>query len=101
MTHRIYKYPVRITDVFSIDMPAGAQLLRAMAQGDSPQLWALVDPERRTDRRYFRLVGTGHPIDDATAERLKYVDTFMLEDGALVFHLFETPVPSNSEEQGK
>lgn len=87
---KIFKYPVR-PGRFTLEMPEGAQPLRAMVQGDGgqPQLWALVDPSRPMTTRCFCAFGTGHEIDQADVPRIAFIDTFMLDGGALVFHLFE------------
>lgn len=51
-------------------------------------VWALVNPEEPTERRPFRLAGTGHPID-YEADDLRFVGSFQLDGGTLIFHLFE------------
>lgn len=97
---RIYKYAV-VPGEFSITAPVGAKPLRAMAQGDGgePQLWMIVDPAAPPMTYRFRSYGTGHDILDI--EGLAYVDTFMLEGGSLVFHLFEVlPNEGTGEEKG-
>lgn len=83
----IWKYNVGVSDMFSIMMPKGAQILAVQAQRGIPQLWALVDPDQETELRYFVLFGTGHPITNA--DKLQYIGTFQVEQGTLVFHLFE------------
>ncbi len=62
---RIYKYPVT-PGSFTLEMPRGAQPLRAMVQGDGgqPQMWALVDPSQPPRMRAFRCYGTGHDIQE-------------------------------------
>lgn len=83
----IYKYPIEVTDDQTIWMPRGAQVLSVQCQSGRPCAWALVDIEQPKEARRFTLVGTGHPcevLDDA-----KYVGTFQMHDGALVFHLFD------------
>lgn len=69
-----------------IEMPRGAQILCVQAQRDSPQLWALVDPNAPKVTRVFRTYGTGWDFD---ATGLSYVGTFQLGGGSLVFHVFE------------
>lgn len=85
----IHKYTIPFTDDFTIQLPDGAQPLRAMVQVGQPHLWAIVDPDRKKYPRHFRLIGTGHPIAEEDFSYLDFVDTIMLEGGALVFHLFE------------
>ena len=83
---RIWKWPLQITDRQAQMMPAGAEVLTVQMQGHQPQLWALVDPEKPRGLRHFQAVATGEPFDD---EGMKYVATFQINGGSLVFHLFE------------
>jgi hypothetical protein len=82
----IWKFPLRITDVQTIALPMGAQILTAQAQGDELQLWAIVDPHELGERRTFRLETTGIPIAIGPA---RYIATFQLHGGLFVGHLFE------------
>jgi hypothetical protein len=88
---RIYKYPIgprAISDHVAIEMPKGARVICVQVQREVPCLWASVNPdEKMTEARHFRIVGTGHDYEAGAMSR--YVGTFQLEGGALVFHLFE------------
>lgn len=89
----VYKYPVSVHDIFTLELPEGARVLTVQAQGGAGVfLWALVDPDAPVEERAFRLAGTGHPINETNV--LKYINTFQLQGGALVFHLFEMIQPS-------
>lgn len=83
----VYKYEIPMGDLFSVPMPAGAQILKFAKQHDALCIWAIVDTAAELETRVFRLAGTGHEIDNASS--LSYIDTVLLSDGALVFHLFE------------
>ncbi len=87
MTKTVWKFQFNPEDLLSIQMPAGAKLLHVDVQGGQPCIWALVDPAAPTENRNFRLAGTGHPIEAVDCE--VYFGTFMLREGALVFHLFD------------
>lgn len=90
MTQRIYKWGVPVKDDFTIELPEDARVLTVQTQGGiggAPQMWVLCDPNAKKERRRFRVFGTGHPVE--SDDDLEYVGTFQLEDGALVFHLFE------------
>jgi len=80
----IWKYEVR-PDEFTVEMPNGAQVLTVQIQGESVQMWALVDPDAERVQRTFVTYGTGHPIMNAS--ELVYIGTF--QPRPLVFHLFE------------
>lgn len=67
-------------------MPAGASVLCVQIQIATPCLWAIVDAEAPKVERWFRIYGTGHPMNkDSHAGN--YVGTFQY--GPLVFHVFE------------
>jgi hypothetical protein len=85
ITARVFKYPVSLTDTFTVSMPELSTMLTIQMQNGKPYMWALVDPESSLVERRFRLAGTGHPIN----ERVGYVGTFQLGGGSMVFHLFE------------
>jgi hypothetical protein len=88
-TRTVWKYAMPFgsgPDTFSIEMPAGADVLTVHVQNGAPQIWALCDPTAPDETRHFRIAGTGHPI----GEDIKgYVGTFMVAGGSLVFHVFE------------
>jgi hypothetical protein len=85
MSRTVWKFTAPVQDQFAISMPIGAKLLSADIQEGIVCIWALVDPEEGLETRNFRLAGTGHPI----AEHVHFLETMVLHDGALVFHLFE------------
>lgn len=71
----------------AVTMPEGAELLSVHEQWGELQLWALLDPTRPSEIRQFRIFGTGYPIDNV--DNLHFVGTALLEQGSLVFHVFE------------
>lgn len=90
MTKKVYKYEFPIQDIITIGLPVGAMILAVQEDGKTgnPCIWCLVDPnESAIEQREFRLAGTGRPIEDADDHR--YVGTFQMHRGELVFHLFE------------
>lgn len=83
----IWKFPLPTTDEGSVlEMPIGAEVLTVQTQTDRPQLWAVVDPFADTELRTFRTYGTGHPIEHDPG---RYVATYQLHGGGLIFHVFE------------
>ena len=84
----VFKYPVPLGDYFKLALPKGARVLSVDVQYGQPQLWALVNPDHKTEDRLFRFAGTGHPIEEAPA-RLEFVATFQMKAGSLIFHIFE------------
>lgn len=72
-----------------LEMPAGAEVLAVQVQGETPCLWAKVDPNLAKEARKFFIVGTGKAFPEGADE---YIGTFQMRDGALVWHLFEGDV---------
>jgi|21_taG_2_1085346.scaffolds.fasta_scaffold22647_3 hypothetical protein len=89
MSQAVWKYPLQVTDEQIIEVPVGAEPLKAEMQNDELCLWMLVNPEVSTVKKKVHVHGTGHPVSDFVT-RSDYVDSFMLHDGALVFHVFVT-----------
>lgn len=94
---RIFKYPLpmevdgplaRWKGRFEIELPVGAEILTVQAQGNVPVLWATVDPEAPKEKRKMLLLNTGAEIPP-DASYTRYIGTYQLNGGGLVFHLFE------------
>ncbi len=81
----IYKYT--LTPQCSFDIPKGSTILHVGEQHGDAQMWVMVDTDNKTERRSFRSYGTGHVMPDNPG---KYIGTFLIEGGGLVFHIFET-----------
>jgi len=82
---RVYKYPLELTaHPQSVTMPGDAAVVHFAMQGDTPTIWAIVDPiSSAREMRNFVIRGTGHDLD----EELHYIGTAF--HGPLVWHLFE------------
>jgi hypothetical protein len=85
---KIFKYPLEITDTQFIELPLGAEILTAQLQGNQLCLWAMVNtsPNAITKNRRIEIIGTGNPTPIGD---LKYISTFQIMDGSLIFHVFE------------
>ena len=83
----IYKYPFPVDENFKIVFPKDAIILCAQIQHGTPCMWAIVNPDGEIVTREFTVMGTGHKRDDI--DSLNYIDTFQLEGGSLIWHLFE------------
>jgi hypothetical protein len=70
----------------TIEMPAGAKILSLQTQHNEPQIWALVDTHAPKESRTFRAVPTGADFID---DEMTYIGTFQINNGSLVFHIFE------------
>lgn len=88
---QIWKWTLEVTDAQSLKVPQDAQLLDVQVQGEMPQLWALCDESKPKVDRHIAIYGTGKPIPNQPG---KYIATFQMRGGALVFHVFEVEAVS-------
>ena len=98
---KIYKYKLETTLTQEVEMPRGAQVLCIQTQDEIPCIWALVDPTENTTSRTFEIFGTGWDVPtnslfdhdglgpESIEDRRRYVGTYQLRKGELVFHCFE------------
>lgn len=84
----IWKYPLELAEKQTLQTPLGAQILSLQVQRGVPTLWILVDPDSPKVSRTLWMVGTGYPVPAAAASGT-FIGTYQVEDGALVFHIFE------------
>lgn len=83
----IWKWPLEVTSVQELKMPAGAKILCVQVQDELPVLWALIDPnEPKIVQCRINVIGTGHRIEGDPG---RYISTFQMAGGQLVFHAFE------------
>lgn len=86
----VWKFPIEIVDLQSVEMPANAEILHV---GVDPLgqacLWALVDTHDDKAHREIFLTGTGHHLPDGGII-VKHVGTFNW--GAFVWHAWEPAV---------
>jgi hypothetical protein len=87
MKKTIWKYELT-PDKLSIEMPKDAEILSVQMQNDIPCVWALVNPENKVKEKVIEIFGTGHEMYCDGISR-KFIGTFQMHGGLLVFHLFE------------
>ncbi len=81
----IWKFPLKVEDEQTINMPIGAKILCVQMQGNVPTLWAVVDETAAKEPKKIYCHGTGHYINpDATV----YLGTVQMLGGGLIFHFF-------------
>ena len=88
MKKQIWKFPIHTNNII-VEMPKDAEILTIQTQNETPCIWALVNPENAKELRHFEVYGTGHDIHCYCDIECKYINTFQLDGGSLVFHLFE------------
>lgn len=101
---RMYKYSKptsELSDEIWMTMPVGAVIRAVGNQAESLCFWAEVEQrETRTAVRYFRVAGTGHPLEPARYyewKEMHYLGTVQFLSGNLVFHIYEL-IPVESKE---
>lgn len=84
MPKTIWKAALKPTDIQTIEVPAGAELLCAREQHEQICVWFRCDPAAPKETRDIAIVGTGNPAP----EDGQYLGTASLSGGALMFHVF-------------
>ena len=84
---RIFKYPIEITDIQDLILPADSKILSFQFQNGMPCIWALVHTAAGTPdvRRRIHIYGTGHPI----IQQGQFVGTVQQPNSPFVWHLFD------------
>ena len=81
----IYKYPIKVTDLQTVQMPDLAQILCVQKQDGIICLWARCFSENELKPRSISVAGTGNPIDGNYFH--KYIGT--VQDDPFIWHVFE------------
>lgn len=82
----IHKFSLQQEPLQGIWIPKDATILTVQVQRNIPCLWVLLDPDADKVLRKIVIVGTGQEFPE---EGLRYIGTFQLFEGSLVFHVFE------------
>ena len=80
----IYKYPLNMLDEQTIIIPENHKILCVHMQGQTPCMWAMVDPNKTNISLKILVYGTGTPIVDP--EMLSYISSIQI--GFFVWHIF-------------
>jgi hypothetical protein len=87
MSTHIFKYEIHITDAVScIELPVNSKICDINNQGNEIFIWCLIDIHAEWEKRYFKIIGTGHQIK--TCEHLHFLKTVHMPN-SLVWHIFE------------
>lgn len=82
----IYKYILPVIDEQTILLPVGYRILSVQNQNDYLSLWAIVGMGVEREEVYFRIFGTGQPINTEDLEGLTYLGTVQIK--GMVWHVF-------------
>lgn len=92
---RILKYKIDVTGKQVIKLPADSEVLTVQVQNGVPHIWAKVYDEEsilkahgeyKEEEHHISSYGTGNEIKNSCG---RYIGTYQLDEGSLVFHVFE------------
>ena len=83
---KVFKYPLQILDEQFVHMPKDAIILCVQVQRGVPCIWASCDPDNTVIKRRIITYETGNPM---RLNHGKYIGTYQMDSGMLVFHVFE------------
>lgn len=86
----VYKFELPFDGTNEINLPKNAKILRIEWQRSSVYLWALINPENSTEKRYFYGALTGEKLPPEIAEcNPRYINSIFPDAHAFVVHYFE------------
>lgn len=83
----IWKFPLKMQGVQTLDIPEGAVILHIELQYGQVCVWALVNPKAKKTHRTFAMYGTGQLLDVSAEE--EHIFTFSQDEGSFIWHVFE------------
>lgn len=83
----IHRFTLTPKPLVKIKMPVGAVIMDTQPGSSGLSVWAMVDPEAKSESRFFAIVPTGQPIPNGWD--MVHLKTVVTNNGAL--HLFEVP----------
>ncbi len=83
----VFKYEITSANEVTIVAPQVLRWLHVAVQHGVPCVWAEVDTETEHATHRLCVRGTGHPMKGNEG---RHIGTLFLDDGAFVFHVFET-----------
>ena len=84
MSKRIWKYT--LNPLNTIELPVDAEILSVDEQNGEICMWVALTPEMDAYPRRFIIYATGDTIEFPV---YKHIGTVKLNDGSLIFHVFE------------
>ena len=90
--HRtIWKFPIKTTDLQTVEMPGGAEILSVADQGGQLTLWAIVWPKVQAEHRQIEIIGAGNPVPNDNEMNREIQREFIgtAFQGPFVWHVFE------------
>lgn len=84
----IWKFTLRIDKEQIIELVEDAKILSIQSQFGNICMWVLLNTHNHKIKRKFRIIGTGHEIDDDFYG--EYIDTCLVNN--YVWHVFDCGV---------
>tara|TARA_R110000782_G_scaffold245845_1_gene332527 strand:+ start:368 stop:814 length:447 start_codon:yes stop_codon:yes gene_type:complete len=82
----IAEYTLTVAPKQNVSVPKGYEYVKCEVQGGKPQLWLSIDPnEKDTVELKLEMIATGVIMEKDIKD---YLNTLILRNGDLVFHLF-------------
>lgn len=88
----------RPTTSVILQMPIGAKCISLQWVGEELSIFAIVDTERDTELRTFRIIGTGQDANILSYED-EYIGSISVLNGTYMYHIFDAGTFDRSEEQ--
>lgn len=85
----VWKYKLQATHIQELRLPEKAEILYVREQNEFVCLWAVVETHRELEARVIEVVPTGVEMETDMGVDRKYLGSVHLQNGALVFHVFE------------
>jgi hypothetical protein len=86
----IWKFPLQPASCQIVEIPLPAKILSVQEQRGAFCLWAEVDPDSEKVEVEIGIIATGQELPSPEGSSfLRHINTFQLQDGALVFHAYE------------
>lgn len=84
----IYKYPLKVKPIQTVELPLTAKVLSADTQGQEIVIYGLVDVDMQLKESYeVQMFGTGHNLG-SDIEEYTFLDTIRMNNGNLMVHVF-------------
>lgn len=91
----VYKYPLKIVEQQTINLPEFAQIIRCECVDGLPYLWALVQPDAPSRTRFIEMYKTGQRIETPPRELYYLGACKIIVDMEICLYTFENTVKYN------
>jgi len=81
-----------LNTIINLEMPDNPEILCVKNQDEEICLWAIVETTNEIYHFTFDIIPTGTELIDSYNIKRTYIDTVLLNDGKLVFHIFKREI---------